>query len=435
MARRRPTAEEWEATLLTKPDRPRDRGSRDRQPKKPTGHSTANAVGTVTQWTLRLIATVLVSLAIGYTCNWVTNNAGGILDTLTEEPQTTAQSADGSLSTPDDRGRGNTPGEAEPTSLERQENAAWLKQRHGSTYRKLENLAWIKDGLTGPEANVAQDLMHMAANDIATLQAVLVLDWTKDAISEAEAKAIESLMYMSYRNGETSKEVAGMQFLSSVTEEDALLIAGMRGKAHRGTLQTFMQHPSINDGIEETEVIKAVAATTTDKAEQLNKILTPGRATVETIQTSSSRTPDLRISIVRAGDRRATDTSVVVKRAVEHVEEFMGLPLPTNHVILLLDNTAVTPGFAGVNYGQAIAYHRKGEDGTDWEKAGFRTGMVHEVAHYFWRGSEDWIDEGVANTIERVYADANTIPPEITDTKRNGCTATHLKALTAMSPQ
>ena len=27
-------------------------------------------------------------------------------------------------------------------------------------------------------------------------------------------------------------------------------------------------------------------------------------------------------------------------------------------------------------------------------------GLAHEVAHYYWRGNEDWIDEGLANTIE-----------------------------------
>ena len=37
----------------------------------------------------------------------------------------------------------------------------------------------------------------------------------------------------------------------------------------------------------------------------------------------------------------------------------MNIGLPTNHVIVLLDDTGVITGFAGVNYGQAIAYLRR----------------------------------------------------------------------------
>ena len=156
---------------------------------------------------------------------------------------------------------------------------------------------------------------------------------------------------------------------------------------------------------------------------------------METIQTASSRTPNLSISIVRAGTRKVTDSSKTVEEAVKYVEEAMGLPLPTNHVIVLLDDTGVIADFAGVNYGQAIAYLRKGEDGTDWDRASFRKGMVHEVAHYFWRGNEDWLDEGMANTIEGNYGRDKGLPPQMMVTEQKGCTVTTLQALSSLTPE
>ena len=118
----------------------------------------------------------------------------------------------------------------------------------------------------------------------------------------------------------------------------------------------------------------------------------------------------------------STEPSKTVEEAVKYVEEAMGLSLPTSHVIVLLDDTGVIADFAGVNYGQAIAYLRKGEDGTDWDRAGFRKGMVHEVAHYFWRGNEDWIDEGITNTIGYNFARDKGLPPQMMGAEQRGCT-------------
>ena len=321
-----------------------------------------------------------------------------------------------------------------PTNIDKMENADWLRGRHGGTYKTIKNLQWVKDGLTGEEAKAAQNLIHMAVNDHETLERVLALQWTEDHITSPESKAIQKLMYLSYRDKEATRKVAEMPFLESVTEADALLIDGLHGRWHRGTLSGFMNHPTVADGITDNETVFAVAGTIIDDNSQLGRVLNPGSATVETVQTASSRTPNLSISIVRAGTRRVTDSSKTVEEAVKYVEEAMGLALPTNHVIVLLDDTGVIADFAGVNYGQAIAYLRKGEDGTDWDRAAFRKGMVHEVAHYFWRGSEDWIDEGMSNTIEYGFGRDQGLPMDLITTKQKTCTVTTLQELSRLDP-
>ena len=321
-----------------------------------------------------------------------------------------------------------------PTELSEMENADWLRSRHGGTYKTLKNLAWLRDGLTKNEAETAQNLLYMAANDHETLKKALDLQWVKDDINRAEAKATRHLMYLSYRDKAASRKLTEMPFLSSITESDALLISGLHGRAHRGTLSEFMTHPTIADGITDDETVLATAVTTIDDQAYMNSLLYPGNATVETIRTSSPRTAILTISIVRAGTRRVTDSSVIVEEAVEYVEDFMEMPLPTNHVIVLLDDTGVTENFAGTNYGEAIAYLRKGEDGSDWDRAAFMLGMVHEVAHYFWRGSEDWIDEGMANTIEHRFGIDRGLPRQMFTTERKGCSVNTLEELSNLDP-
>ena len=314
------------------------------------------------------------------------------------------------------------------------ENAAWLRQRHSSTYNTIEGLPWINDGITPQEAETAQYLFHIGANDHTTLEAVLALPWSLDNIISSEAKAIRYLMYISGVNERTARSLIGMPFLESVTEADALLVAGLHSAHHRGILNNFMTHQTIADGITDAETLFALAATTLPAGPHLDRLLTPGAATVESIQTSSTRTPSLTISVVRPGKRRATNTSLVIEEAINYVEASMDLPLPTNHVVVLLDDAGVSTGFAGVNYGQAITYLRQGEDGTDWERAAFRQGMVHEVAHYFWRGSEDWIDEGIADTIEYNYAIAAKFPAALTAPQKKGCSTSTLQALSNLNP-
>ena len=140
-----------------------------------------------------------------------------------------------------------------PTNIDRMKNSDWLRSRHGGTYKTIKNLPWVKDGLTEQEAKTAQNLIHMGANDHETLGRALELQWTGDSITSPEAKAIQQLMYLSSRDKEVSRKLIEMPFLESVTEADALLIDGLHGRWHRGTLSGFMNHSAMADGITDNE--------------------------------------------------------------------------------------------------------------------------------------------------------------------------------------
>ena len=301
-------------------------------------------------------------------------------------------------------------------------------------YNTIADYPWVKDGLSAEEAHTIEKLLYVPIPKPENLEALLQLGWLQDGPSPQESTAVKWLSNLNVRNPEATNAVLAMPFLASITETDTLVLKGLSYRAYTNTLTTFLQHPTVQDGITDDEAVLVTAATTIPNPDYIGTILAPRNTVVETIQTSSTHTPNLTISIVRLGARRITDSSAIIAEAVEYVEQAMGIPLPTSHVIVLLDDSAVIDQFAGTNYGQAIAYLREGEDGDAWQKTAFRQSMVHEVAHYFWRGSEDWIDEGMANTIDNTFAVTQGFPTEMTATQPQSCTLTTLEQLSTLNP-
>ena len=78
--------------------------------------------------------------------------------------------------------------------------------------------------------------------------------------------------------------------------------------------------------------------------------------------------------------------------AVQHNEELMDAALPTNFMGVLL---ADCPGCAGAN--NSWVMQMDPESDWSWTDASARSVLAHEVAHYWWYGNSDWLDEGAAN--------------------------------------
>ena len=117
------------------------------------------------------------------------------------------------------------------------------------------------------------------------------------------------------------------------------------------------------------------------------------------------------------------------------VERAMLLPLPIEHLILVLNDNAVTGQYAGANYGFAFGYLPRYERPPDtFAGRHLLGGIVHEVAHYYWRGNEGWIDEGLANTIEHMHGIANGLSSGQMKAKRKDCEAHDLEMLSQWDP-
>ena len=260
--------------------------------------------------------------------------------------------------------------------------------------------------------------------------------WVQDAIADTEYDVLYWLRVLDYGDVEAAAAVIPMPFLESPDATDALAIRAMRRLATHGVLSALIDSALFQTGIADTDTaLVAAVGTLYGDAGAVRRVLTPGVASIESVAAGTELTPDLRISIVRTGSQSRPGTVETTREAVAFVERMMQMPLPTEHVIVVLDDSSITSGYAGTNYGFAFSYSPEYETRQDmYEWRQLQAGFVHEVAHYYWRGNADWIDEGVANTVEYVYGIENGLSRGQLKTRRKNCDAHDLAMLAMWDP-
>ena len=343
------------------------------------------------------------------------------------------------------------------------QNLRWLAHHHPSLYRQLAALPWVEDGLSELERDTIDQLLYIGVSDIPSLRATLGLAWVQDAISAVEYDTIDWLENLGYEDIPSLRATLGlawvqdaisaveydtidwlenlgyedvpnlasiiaMPFLQTPDTTDVLALRSMHYLAHEEALVPLIEHASFLDGItdNETTLVAAVGTLYRD-TDELSRMLDPGYASIET----TTGALGLQISIIRSGSQQPQPwTADAVADAVDYAEQVMLLDLPVDHVILVLNEKAVSSTFAGTNYGFAISYLPEYEQMQDtFEGRAFQQGLVHEVAHYYWRGNEDWIDEGLANTIEYMHGVDNGLSPGQLKPQRGDCEAHDLEML------
>ena len=274
----------------------------------------------------------------------------------------------------------------------------------------------------------SQDLRWLQDNHPELYSQLGALHWVADGLSDAEIANLEALLQVGRRDIATMEALAPMPFLSTADATDTLALRSIHWLAITGLLAPLTSHETFLDGIDDTETtLVAAAGTVVAYPWEIASVLTPGYMSVQTSGTNSG----VRLSILRPGwIYPAPETIGTLERTVEFVEMTMGLPLPVEHVILVLYDYAVLPGAAGVNFGFGISflpYHEQPEDTFLWWT--FRTGLAHEVAHYYWRLNERWLDEGMAVIFERLYGLYVGLSPGQLQSLRRGCEAHDLQML------
>ena len=276
------------------------------------------------------------------------------------------------------------------------QNLRWLEYHYPSLYRQIEKLPWVGDGLSNLEKEIIDEMLYLGGEDISMLESIIP-----------------------------------MPFLQSSDATDPLAIYGMWRLVYEGASTSLQEHAAFQDGISEDEaVLVAAAGTVYRDTYEVSRMLNPGYATVE----SSTRETGVQLSIVRTGNQPQAWTIGSLADAVEFVEQIMLEGLPVGHVVLVLSNKAIRLGAAGSNYDFAISYSPDYEQSQDtFEGQHLQLGLTHEVAHYFWRDNADWIDEGLANTIEYLYGIDTGLNPEPPETDRRDCTIQSLKELSELT--
>ena len=296
-------------------------------------------------------------------------------------------------------------------------------------------MPWVQDDISELEYKALDKLGYLDTPNPANLYAALNIPWVQDGISETEYDIIDSLGALDFDATEVVFKLFSMPFLLSPDATDALAIRGMENLADRGRLAALTDHSIFQDGVTDDETTLIAGVGTLRDADEIQRVLNLGGAAIETVSLSTELTPHLKISIVRTDSQSRPGTVESVRDAVEFVEKAVGLALPVDHIIIMLNDLAVTDKYAGTNFGFAYSYKPKYEaaQGTfEWRH--LQTGFVHETAHYFWTGNEDWIDEGLANIVEDQFGLQMGLSHGQLQTKRENCEAHDLEMLSEWNP-
>ena len=281
------------------------------------------------------------------------------------------------------------------------QNMRWLAQSHPSLYRRLAGLPWVEDGLTDMERDAIDGLLYMAVDDLEVVAAIIP-----------------------------------MPFLQVLDLTDVLALRSIRRLASDGALAALVEHPVFQDGISEDETpLVAAVGTMSERPGEVSRMLDPGYASIESFSIATPLSQIVLVSIVSVGDDADFYAADAIADAGPFVEREMLLPLPVEHLILVLHDSAVTGGAAGTNHGFAFGYVPKYDQPPDTYKGlNFLGGIVHEITHYYWSGNEGWIDEGLANTIEHMHGISNGLSPGQLRTRRKDCEAHDLEMLSEWDP-
>ena len=276
------------------------------------------------------------------------------------------------------------------------------------------SLGWVQDGIEELEIEAIEKLSYIAYENAEVASAVVSLSWVQDSVNGAEAALIEDFGSIANKNAGEALRIVSMPFLETVEPPDISAINSLRQLAafRPEAFVRVMSHAVLKDGIQDdvapiVATLNGVAKTTPDL---IDVLLDPSRVLLERRIITLPLSGDVVLDIIRTAPG-ATRSMDLLEHSVRGAEEYMGAPLPINYVGLLYEN-AVLGSYAGTNFGTHIAILPKYDidDGTAEGEFG-GSNIAHEVAHYYWSGNEDWVDEGAADFMASIIEGAGTGGP------------------------
>ena len=276
------------------------------------------------------------------------------------------------------------------------------------------SLGWMEDGVDDVEVKAIENVSYVSYEDAEVASSLISLGWIQDGIENAEADLIRNFASIADKDAGMALRIVGMPFVETIEPPDTSAIESL-GQLAAFETETFvrvMSHPALLDGISNdmAPVIATLQGVAGTNPGLIDTLLDPTRVSLERRTVTLPLAGEVVLFIIRTapGAARSMD---LLEHSVRGAEEFMGVPLPTRYVGLLFEN-AVSGSNAGTNFGTHIAILPKFDVDDDSNEASFAGhANAHEVAHYYWGGNENWVDEGAADFIASVIEGARTGSP------------------------
>ena len=271
------------------------------------------------------------------------------------------------------------------------QNIRWARQSHPDLYRSITQLPWASDGLDAADKAAIDEILYIAVRDAAVAKAVVAMPFlqTNDAAALHALESVNDLL----RAGNESALRDSRIYQAGITGEWAPVIAAAGAIAEPDAVAEYLD----------------------------------GQVTVQQESYATDYTANLAVTIVRpAGSAAGRVDLGLIAHSVRLAENIMQLPLPTANVIVVVDDRAATGGFFGTNHGFAIGLQQESETKAPERLLNI---LVHEVAHYWWGGNADWIDEGVADTIAATASTQQGHTFAANPNRRQDCAAVNISEI------
>ncbi len=278
---------------------------------------------------------------------------------------------------------------------------------------------WIQDNIDPVEAEAVDWLANFTVESTRALELLVSLTWLQDGVNSTEVEAIQHLSYLAFRNASAANRTITMPFLQSIEPSDVAALDSLRRLArdYEAVLTKALNQMEVAGGIADAHlpIVATLWGVARTNPAAIEVMLNPSLVSYEfrTIELPLAGQTTLVILRTRPGAARSMD---LLEHAVRISEDFMQTPFPTNFVVLLYGD-AVHGSFAGTNFGTHIAIRSKYDvDDGSHEEEFAASSIAHEVAHYYWSGNEDWVDEGGADLMASVSeAKRAGIPVKVTN--------------------
>ena len=294
------------------------------------------------------------------------------------------------------------------------ENGLWLEQQDPDLALAIKNLVWARDGIDIAEYQAIQGILYAAVGSRPLASSLIARNWVQDGVNGTEADLIDSFAYLARNDSTTALRILRMPFLKSIEPPDASAMEAlsMLAVSDTETLRDVMSHRTLSDGISDqwAPIIATLHGVAETNPALIDVLLNPNKVVIETRTVTLPLSGEVVLTIIRTGPGAARSLDLL-EQAVRSAEQYMGAPLPTNYVGLLFEN-AVPGSFAGTNFRTHITI-LPGYDVDDGSRDAAFAGEViaHEVAHYYWAGNANWIDEGAAEFMAAIVESARTGRP------------------------
>ena len=281
----------------------------------------------------------------------------------------------------------------------------WLNNMNAvEVVSSVVSLDWVRDGIDDVEVKSIESLSYIAYSNAQAAASVVSLGWVQDGIAEVEADLIESLAVLA-RDTEAALRIVGMPFLATIEPPDMAAIMSLRRlvATEPEVFARLMSHATLQDGIsnELAPVVATLYGVARTNPGLISVLLDPARVSLEQRTITLPLSGKVVLSIIRTGPGAARSMDLL-EHSVRGAEQYMDVPLPTNYVGVLYEN-AVFASNAGTNFGTHVAILPKYDVDDGGHEAAYAGPInAHEVAHYYWSGNEDWVDEGAANFLASI---------------------------------